>query len=74
LGLCEYIEIPTLLWMSGLRVVIYSNDHRPAHVHVIGNGCEALLVLNCPDAPPDLRENCRFAIQGINAIVSAFDL
>ena len=22
----------------GLRVVIYANDHRPAHVHVFGDG------------------------------------
>lgn len=28
-----------------LRVAIYPNDHRPAHVHVIGDG-EAVFVLN----------------------------
>jgi hypothetical protein len=39
------------------RVVIYSNDHRPGHVHVIGNGCEAVFELNCPEGPPELREN-----------------
>ena len=25
----------------GYRFVIYSNDHEPAHVHVLGKGCEA---------------------------------
>jgi hypothetical protein len=39
------------------RVVIYPNDHRPGHVHVIGNGCEAVFKLNCPGGPPELREN-----------------
>lgn len=39
------------------RVVIYSNDHRPGHVHVIDNGCEAVFELNCPEGPPELREN-----------------
>jgi hypothetical protein len=29
----------------GLRFVIYSNDHEPAHVHVTGNGCEAKVQL-----------------------------
>jgi hypothetical protein len=38
------------------RVVIYPNDHRPAHVHVIGS-CEAVFELNCPEGPPELREN-----------------
>ena len=28
--------MPTALRLGALRVVIYTNDHRPAHVHVIG--------------------------------------
>ncbi|WP_199271807.1 DUF4160 domain-containing protein [Pseudoduganella flava] len=39
-----------------MRVVIYPNDHRPAHVHVIGPGCEAVFDLHCPEGPPELRE------------------
>ena len=35
--------MPTVLIIGGWRVVIYPNDHRPAHVHVIGGGCEAVL-------------------------------
>ena len=34
--------MPTILHILGLRVVIYPNDHRPAHVHVIGSGNEAV--------------------------------
>lgn len=30
--------MPTVLRVNGLRVVIYPNDHLPAHVHVIGPG------------------------------------
>lgn len=51
--------MPTVLRIDGLRVVIYPNDHRPAHVHVIGRRCEALFFLRCPDGPPELRELCR---------------
>jgi Fe2+ or Zn2+ uptake regulation protein len=54
--------------MFGLRVVVYPNDHRPAHVHVIGNGCEAVFKLNCPDGPPELRENHHFSHIDLNRI------
>jgi hypothetical protein len=30
--------MPTVMHVDGLRVVIYLNDHPPAHVHVIGSG------------------------------------
>lgn len=52
--------MPTLLWLGGLRVVVYFNDHRPAHVHVIGKGCEAVYDLGCPAGPVDVRENYGF--------------
>ena len=52
--------MPTVLRFSGLRVVVYPNDHRPAHVHVIGGGCEAVFELNGPGGPPRLRENYGF--------------
>lgn len=37
-------------------MVIYPNDHRPAHVHVAGRGGEAVFILHCPDGLPSLRE------------------
>ena len=52
--------MPTVLRFQGLRVVIYPNDHRPAHVHVIGQGHEAVFNLNCPAGPIELRENYGF--------------
>lgn len=53
--------MPTVLAMFGLRVAVYPNDHRPAHVHVIGNGCEAVFNLQCPYGPSELRENFGFS-------------
>jgi hypothetical protein len=60
--------MPTVLRLGGLRVVVYPNDHRPAHVHVIGGGCEAVFRLNCPAGPVELRENYRFPAGEIAAI------
>ena len=37
--------MPTILRFRGLRVMIYSYDHRPPHVHVIGPGAEAAVAL-----------------------------
>jgi hypothetical protein len=57
--------------IGGLRVAIYPNDHRPAHVHVIGNGCEAIFNLRCPDGSPELRENYGFSQQAVGDIEGA---
>ena len=43
----------TVLRVEGFRVVIYSNDHLPAHVHVCGDG-EAKVNLFGADGAPDL--------------------
>ena len=62
--------MPTVLRFAGLRVVIYFNDHRPAHVHVIGRGCEAVFDLHCPAGPPEVRENYGFSRRDIATIES----
>jgi Fe2+ or Zn2+ uptake regulation protein len=54
--------------IGGARVVIYSNDHRPAHVHVISGDCEAVFNLHCPDGPPELRENYGFSRGAIRSL------
>ena len=64
--------MPTVLRVGGLRVVVYPNDHRPPHVHVIGSGCEASFRLDCPAGPVRLRENYGFSPNQIAAI--AIDL
>jgi len=40
--------MPTVLRAGGLRVVIYPNDHPPAHVHVIGPGWVVVINLFGP--------------------------
>ncbi|TBW03900.1 DUF4160 domain-containing protein [Azotobacter chroococcum] len=62
--------MPTVLRFNGLRAVIYPNDHRPAHVHVMGHGCEAVFNLHCPAGPPELRENFGFSLKELNSIES----
>ena len=63
--------MPTVDRVNGLRVVIYPNDHRPSHVHVIGKGCEAVFNLNCPQGPPELRENYGFSLAEVSRIQTA---
>jgi hypothetical protein len=63
--------MPTVLRIGAWRVVIYPNDHRPAHVHAIGQGCEAVFDLHCSKGPPELRENYRFGPKQISRIEKA---
>ena len=63
--------MPTVLRLGGLRVVVYPNDHRPAHVHVIGSDQEAVFRLNCPTGPAELHENYGFSRSEITAIRGA---
>ena len=63
--------MPTILVIFGLRVVVYPNDHRPAHVHVEGGGKEAVFNLRCPDGLPELRENYGFSRRELEKIAAA---
>ena len=49
-------------------MVVYPNDHHPAHVHVMGRGCEAVFDLNCPVGPVELRENYTFSRRELRRI------
>ncbi|MFC4486853.1 MULTISPECIES: DUF4160 domain-containing protein [Tepidiphilus] len=60
--------MPTVLRQGSLRIVIYTNDHRPAHVHIIDSGREATFDLHCPDGPPELRLTFGFDRQSLNRI------
>jgi len=60
--------MPTVFRFDGLRVVIYPNDHRPAHVHVKGASAEAVFFLHCPGGPPELRENYGFSRPEVSRI------
>jgi hypothetical protein len=65
--------MPTVLRFDGLRVTIYPNDHRPAHVHVIGLGGEAVFILNCPGGPTSLRGSFGFDGRVVRAIATTLD-
>jgi hypothetical protein len=43
----------------GFRVIIWPNDHRPAHVHVENGEAEAVFYLGDDRTMPSLRENRR---------------
>lgn len=60
--------MPTILRHGNYRVVIYPNDHRPSHVHVIGPDWEAVFNLNCPEGPVELREAYELGRKAINQI------
>jgi hypothetical protein len=68
------VLVPSVLRFGGLRVVVYPNDHDPAHVHVMGGGCEAVFNLNCPAGPVEVRENYTFSrrelVLGKNSVVT----
>jgi hypothetical protein len=63
--------MPVVFRIDGLRVVIWPNDHRPAHVHVKGPAGEAVFNLNCPSGPPELRESYGFRLSDVNRIEAA---
>lgn len=58
--------MPTVARFGSIRVVIYSNDHHPAHVHLIGAGGEAAFNLHCPWGPPELRATMGFSAAQLN--------
>jgi hypothetical protein len=63
--------MPTVLRIGGLRVVIFTNDHGPAHVHVKGAEGEAVFNLNCPSGPPTLRDSYGFKRPDIGGMMAA---
>jgi hypothetical protein len=62
--------MPTILRIDGPRVTIYPNDHPPPQVHVIGAEGEAVILLNCPEGPAELRESFGFSEPEIRKIAA----
>lgn len=62
------MAVPTVMTIDGLRVVIYPNDHEPAHVHVMGDGNEARFAL---EGAIELIENYGFRSRAIGRIKAA---
>jgi hypothetical protein len=42
----------TILRTGGWMVMVYTHDHPPAHVHIVGPAGRAKVLLNCPEGPP----------------------
>ncbi len=63
--------MPTVLRIGGLRVVIYPNDHRPPHVHVLGAGAEAVFNLIGTEDGVILRTSQGFSTAQLNRIAEA---
>ena len=59
--------LPTL---RGWRVVIYPNDHRPPHVHVIGTKEHARFELLCNSRQVELLDNIGFTLTQLTQIES----
>jgi hypothetical protein len=54
--------------------VIYPNDHRPEHVHVIGADCEVVFKLHCPDGPVALRESYGFTTRQLRRLMEQLNV
>jgi Domain of unknown function (DUF4160) len=49
--------MPTVLRESGFDFRIYTDDHDPAHIHVVKGGDEAVITLGTETVAPSVREN-----------------
>ena len=65
--------MPTLLRIGHLRVVIYPNDHRPAHAHVVAPDRNAIFYLNCPDGPVSLRSSDGLSARQLKRIAAVLE-
>lgn len=49
--------MPTILRKDGFAFLVYTNDHRPAHVHIFRAEAEMIVYLGDEANPPSIREN-----------------
>jgi hypothetical protein len=60
--------MPTILSFRGLRIMIYTNDHAPPHVHVVSSAEHAKFDLLCDLEKVQLKESHGFSAKQINSI------
>lgn len=65
--------MPTLIRVNGVRIVIYTDDHLPPHVHATKDDCTAAFELNCPDGPPTLKGQFGFSRSEIDKLADAIE-
>lgn len=63
----------TILRVRGLRIVIYSNDHWPPHVHVIGARGKARIVLGDACEHPSVRWNSGLSSGDLAAVLAEIE-
>jgi hypothetical protein len=61
--------MPNVLHVNGFDVMIYPNDHRPAHVHVFKNGL-VVIKLNNRRTAPSVREVYGMPRQDVRAALA----
>lgn len=66
--------MPTVLRVDGYQIMIYLDDHLPAHVHVFARGGELVVNLNCLTAFVSVRNNDGFRNREIGSIVRLVQL
>jgi hypothetical protein len=49
--------MPTVLRIDGFEVMVFLNDHRPAHVHVFKAESEVVIHIGSETVPPSVRSN-----------------
>ncbi len=49
--------MPTILRFRNFRIVVFTEDHTPSHVHARGPGVEVIFYLACWNGPPRVRAN-----------------
>ena len=65
--------MPTVLRIKGWRVVIYPNDHDPAHVHVLGPGWVVVVNLIGMQVREVIRADERTAYEVLRQLASYQD-
>lgn len=69
--------MPSIKWegvhrhLSGLKLYVYTNDHPPPHVHVIGSGKQVKFFLHCDEGTVRLGPNKGFRLAELNEIAEA---
>lgn len=48
--------MPTILRFRGFNIMIFVDDHVPAHVHAYGHGGVIVFELGCPNGPVVFRD------------------
>jgi hypothetical protein len=61
--------VPTVLRIGGVRVVVYFNDHPPAHVHVLGRGWVVVVNLFGPSVREVINYGEREAREALQLVV-----